>query len=192
LDLIMSFDFVAAFDRSDWRHRRTRDAVAIFGLGTLVFALAHIYELPPHLLQFGLDHADWEADDLIFVMFMLSAAMTIYGFRRYRDLSEEMKAREIAEREALMLARHDPLTGLPNRRYFEQRLSQCLRNAGAEKQLAVRLLDLDGFKAVNDNHGHAVGDDSLRAFADGLSALALRHDDCKARRRRIRHHCSFS
>ena len=102
----------------DWRFSATRDAIVLFGIGIAVFALAHFYDLPPHLLQFGLDHADWEVDDVMFVVFMLSVAFMVYGLRRYRDLSVEMKARICAEADARNLARHDTLTGLPNRRFF--------------------------------------------------------------------------
>jgi diguanylate cyclase (GGDEF)-like protein len=157
--------------RFDWRHRHTRDAIAILGIGSVIFAVADIYQLPPHLLQFGLDHADWEMDDLIFVVFMLSAAMMIYGFRRYQDLAREIKARTVAELEARKMARHDPLTGLPNRRFFEEKLNESLLTAGAARQLAVLMLDLDGFKAVNDTHGHALGDRALRAFAEKVSTI---------------------
>jgi diguanylate cyclase (GGDEF)-like protein len=166
--------------RFNWHHRHTRDALVILGIGAIIFALADIYELPPHLLQFGLDHADWEIDDLIFVVFMLSAAMMIYGFRRYQDLAREIKARTVAELEARKMARHDPLTGLPNRRFFEEKLNESLLAAGAARQLAVLMLDLDGFKAVNDTHGHALGDRTLRAFAEKVSAI-LRPDVSMAR-----------
>ena len=88
--------------------------------------MAKAYELPPHLLQFGMDHADWDVDDIIFVVFMFSTVMMIYGFRRYQDLSREIKARIGAELEARNLARHDPLTGLPNRRFFKEKLEECL------------------------------------------------------------------
>jgi hypothetical protein len=56
----------------DWHHRHTRDALVLLATGMATFALAHFYDLPPQLLQFGLDYADWEMDDLIFVVFMLS------------------------------------------------------------------------------------------------------------------------
>ena len=153
----------------DWKRRDTRDALVLLVIGTITFLLAHTYDLPPHLLQFGLDYADWEIDDLIFVFFMLSAALMIYGFRRYQDLSGEIKARSAAELEARNLARHDPLTGLPNRRFFEEKLDECLRDAGTARQIAVLMLDLDGFKAVNDTYGHGAGDKALSEFSRRVS-----------------------
>lgn len=166
--------------RFGWLDRQKRDMLTLAGAGMTLFALAHVYDLPPHLLQFALDHADGKIDDLIFVFFMLSVALMIYGFRRYQDLAREIDARSAAEFEALKMAHHDSLTGLPNRRFFEERLDECLRTIGTGKQLAVLMLDLDGFKAVNDTHGHALGDRSLRAFADRISSL-LRPDDLMAR-----------
>jgi diguanylate cyclase (GGDEF)-like protein len=151
--------------------RHTRDALILLAAGAAIFAVAHFYDLPPHLLQFGLDYADWEMDDLIFVMFMLSVAMMIYGFRRYQDLSREIEARTCAESEARMMARHDPLTGLPNRRFFEERLNECLHTTSATNRLAALMLDLDGFKPVNDSHGHAVGDKALIEFARRVSII---------------------
>ena len=118
----------------DWKRRDTRDALVLLVIGIITFLVADTYDLPPHLLQFGLDYADWEMDDLIFVFFMLSAGLMIYGFRRYQDLSREIKARTAAELEARNLARHDPLTGLPNRRFFEGKLEECLRDASAAHQ----------------------------------------------------------
>jgi diguanylate cyclase (GGDEF)-like protein/PAS domain S-box-containing protein len=78
------------------------------------------------------------------------------------------------------LAFHDPLTGLPNRRLFKETLDECLREVAIGKQLAILILDLDGFKKVNDTHGHAVGDRALRAFASSISAV-LRSGDLMAR-----------
>src|SRR5476651_1404532 len=155
----------------DWKRRDTRDALVLLVIGIIIFLLADRYDLPPHLLQFGLDYADWEMDDLIFVVFMLSVALMIYGFRRYQDLSREIKARTVAELEARNLARHDPLTGLPNRRFFEEKLDECLSIGSATRQVAVLMLDLDGFKTVNDTYGHAVGDKVLNEFALRVSKV---------------------
>ncbi len=68
------------------------------------------------------------------------------------------------ERRAWHLALHDGLTLLPNRRYLCDRLDAALCGT-VPAPLAVLYIDLDGFKAVNDNHGHAVGDELLRIVA---------------------------
>jgi diguanylate cyclase (GGDEF)-like protein len=85
-----------------------------------------------------------------------------------------------AEVEARNLARHDPLTGLPNRRFFAEKLDECLRRVSDTQWLAVLMLDLDGFKVINDTHGHAVGDKALSEFARRVTAL-LRADSVLAR-----------
>jgi diguanylate cyclase (GGDEF)-like protein len=68
-------------------------------------------------------------------------------------------------------SRHDVLTDLPNRRAYEERLRQELARARRyEHPLALCLLDLDGFKGVNDRLGHPAGDEILRAVADAIRA----------------------
>lgn len=155
----------------DWRRPEARDAIVLFGAAILSYVAAHSYDLAPKLFQLGIDYAEWELDDIIFVVFVMSIAMVVYAFRRYRDLSKEIKARISKELEARNLARHDPLTGLPNRRFFEEKLDECLSNASATRQVAVLMLDLDGFKTVNDTYGHAVGDKVLSEFALRVSKV---------------------
>jgi diguanylate cyclase (GGDEF)-like protein len=73
----------------------------------------------------------------------------------------------------LHLARYDTLTGLPNRFLFQQRLVQALAAAqDSGGMVAMLLIDLDGFKHVNDTLGHVIGDDLLRQFAGRLEALS--------------------
>jgi diguanylate cyclase (GGDEF)-like protein len=68
-------------------------------------------------------------------------------------------------------ANTDILTGLPNRRALDDRLQEDIRHAKRMRtQFSVVMMDLDGFKSVNDTHGHAVGDEVLRAVFDCLSA----------------------
>ncbi|MGN6481916.1 diguanylate cyclase domain-containing protein [Luteibacter sp.] len=81
-----------------------------------------------------------------------------------RDVSV---ARAVADR-MRQLAESDTLTGLPNRLVFEERLKASLAHLKADDSLAVLYMDLDGFKAVNDIHGHAAGDELLRQFAERL------------------------
>lgn len=70
------------------------------------------------------------------------------------------------------LAYHDTLTGLPNRHYFQQVLSEALTGTGADSAGgAVAFLDLDNFKLVNDTYGHDVGDQFLAVIADRIKSL---------------------
>lgn len=79
------------------------------------------------------------------------------------------------------LARHDPLTGLPNRRVFFERLEHALAAARrSAKPLAVLFVDLDHFKQLNDSLGHSIGDRVLQAVANLLRS-ATRESDTVAR-----------
>jgi diguanylate cyclase (GGDEF)-like protein len=71
----------------------------------------------------------------------------------------------------------DPLTGLSNRVRLEQAISRTLVTRGVEAgRTALLLIDLDGFKDVNDTHGHAAGDELLRSFASALTSRMRRGD----------------
>ena len=85
------------------------------------------------------------------------------------------------ERDAMhSLAHTDPLTGLPNRRGLSAALTAALPHCTIDNLVAIFVLDLDGFKPVNDRHGHDVGDELLIAVADRLQQL-MRHNDVVAR-----------
>ncbi|GLO48343.1 diguanylate cyclase domain-containing protein [Pseudomonas putida] len=74
-------------------------------------------------------------------------------------------------------ASHDSLTGLPNRAFFEGRLSRSVRNAERKQDhLALLFLDSDHFKQINDTLGHAVGDEVLISVADRVRAQLREHD----------------
>ena len=93
--------------------------------------------------------------------------MRVLGLRSKALRLDAENAR--TERDTLhWLAHTDPLTNLPNRRGMQEALSNALRLCCHEQQLAVYLLDLDGFKPVNDEHGHDVGDELLVAVARRL------------------------
>lgn len=75
------------------------------------------------------------------------------------------------------LAQHDPMTGLPNRRCFFERLEHAIANARRSgKPLAVLFVDLDHFKQINDRFGHAIGDQVLQAVARQLSSITREVD----------------
>lgn len=94
--------------------------------------------------------------------------------------------REVAERarmEAVMRhqATHDPLTGLPNRTLFGDRLNGAIQRANRhQSHFAMAYIDIDGFKVINDNYGHAAGDALLQEIGTRLSTQ-LRANDTVAR-----------
>jgi len=93
----------------------------------------------------------------------------------------EQAQRAASERDtALSLALSDPLTSLANRRGLHVALERALREATPQRALGVYMIDLDGFKQVNDRHGHEVGDELLVAVAQRLRA-ALPAGDVIAR-----------
>ncbi len=90
-----------------------------------------------------------------------------------------MLERQVASNE--WYAHHDQLTGLPNRRLFEEKLEEALLKAHRTgTRIAIAMMDLDGFKAVNDSHGHEAGDHLLKHIAGGLRQ-AVRLTDTLAR-----------
>ena len=81
------------------------------------------------------------------------------------------------ETDALHVAHHDELTGLPNRRLLATRAQSALASAASGRSLcAVLALDLDGFKAINDRYGHRMGDVVLREIAHRLLRVVRPHD----------------
>jgi len=117
----------------------------------------------------------------------LLAAFVITGFTGYNaevqrrilffrnwELEQERNRQET-------MALHDPLTGLPNRLLFEERIRQSLARARRQReQFAVFFIDLDDFKFVNDNYGHQVGDKVLQVVAERIK-LHIRTEDTVAR-----------
>jgi diguanylate cyclase (GGDEF)-like protein/PAS domain S-box-containing protein len=101
----------------------------------------------------------------------------VHFIAQLQDISERKRLEEHLRH----LADHDPLTGLRNRRLFEHDLRlQVARCQRYGERAAVMVVDLDAFKAINDEHGHKVGDDTLKAIATAL-ARRLRETDVVAR-----------
>jgi len=102
---------------------------------------------------------------------MISAALQLYirnNFETFKTVVETKSVVESMRHDAVRLAMTDSLTGLPNRRAFDARLSMLV--AGG-RPFAVALVDLDGFKPVNDTYGHIAGDKTLVVVAHRLRNL---------------------
>lgn len=97
--------------------------------------------------------------------------------QRCQQLEMQLRDGQQRERRHLHRAEHDDLTGLLNRAGFRARLQSALAGAAP---VAVVMLDLDGFKLVNDHHGHAAGDEVLRIIAARMGH-ALRNGDVVSR-----------
>jgi diguanylate cyclase (GGDEF)-like protein len=120
-------------------------------------------------------------------------AVSPYGY-----IVKPFRARELKVAVELALSKHaaeraateklselvltDPLTGLANRRHFDQTLASEWDRAMREKHpLGLLMIDIDHFKAFNDTHGHAAGDDCLKAVAQALRAHCARPGDLVCR-----------
>ncbi|KAA8686772.1 GGDEF domain/EAL domain-containing protein [Pseudomonas caricapapayae] len=106
---------------------------------------------------------------------LVSIGMLIILSHQYRDFTSLVNAQFKTEQLSnanLLLANRDSLTGLPNRRQFFQTLDAAMSEAMLHRSgLAVGVLDLDGFKPVNDLYGHSVGDRLLMLVADRLITI---------------------
>ncbi|WP_348264102.1 EAL domain-containing protein [Telmatobacter sp. DSM 110680] len=106
-----------------------------------------------------------------------NAGVTQQYVALFSDISSEKEREQALQR----IARYDLLTGLPNRALLRERLHQAMSQASRRGSiLAVVCLDLDNFKAINDRHGHAIGDDLLTTIAHRMKSV-LRKDDTLAR-----------
>jgi diguanylate cyclase (GGDEF)-like protein len=93
------------------------------------------------------------------------------------SIERAFEDRRAAENQLLFIARHDVLTGLPNRAWFEEQVRRAADHAErTDSKLAVLFIDLDRFKPINDNFGHAAGDEVLQRVAERLRERIRRTD----------------
>ncbi|WP_439133282.1 sensor domain-containing diguanylate cyclase [Pseudomaricurvus sp.] len=101
---------------------------------------------------------------------------------RTRQYEEAMEQLEEANTNLLRISMTDSLSKLSNRRCFDEMVIQeCRRAYRSREPLAIVLLDIDHFKAVNDTHGHSVGDECIRRVAEALGGVVSRAGDILAR-----------
>ena len=113
---------------------------------------------------------------------LIVRTMVRNGERMRMTIVRDMRDRHAAQARIHHLAHHDPLTGLPNRSSFMERLDQLMMNPPPDGPVSLALLfiDLDHFKRVNDSLGHLVGDALLKTVAERITA-GLRTSDLVAR-----------
>lgn len=111
------------------------------------------------------------ANQTLVIALLLNVALILFGWRRHRDITRDVLIRQSAEDRASNLATRDPLTGFLNRRSLSEQGAALLTQAERRhKAVALLMLDIDHFKTVNDMHGNAAGDATLREVAAGIVA----------------------
>ena len=126
-------------------------------------------------------HAFTENEIRVLEFLADQAAIAIQNAKLYEQAQQEIADRKKAEEAIKHLAHHDALTGLPNRRLFNERINlEIARSERNNQRIGVMLFDLDQLKKVNDTYGHTVGDLLLQAVAQRLLGL-LRKSDTVAR-----------
>jgi len=151
---------------------RRHEAVLIFGLAAVAFVWLKHLDAASGLLAFAMDHERLPLADLWSIFSLFGVALITIVYRRNQDLRGENRARQAAEAASWNLARHDTLTGLPNRRYFTELVTTALHGVGDDDtRVAVLVFDLTGFNAVNEIYGRHTGDQALLEIAQGISAI---------------------
>ena len=154
-----------------WRHNarlRIDSIIACAALGIGYF-LAVQYDAMDVVVEYMEEHESWELDELFFLGVVLAVVLSYFVVRRLTELTRAVNDKANAEREAQNLARHDVLTGLPNRRKFFEELRR--RASESREPFAVFITDLDHFKTINDFYGHRAGDEVLASIAQKLVDL---------------------
>ncbi|MFC3690246.1 diguanylate cyclase domain-containing protein [Aquipuribacter hungaricus] len=144
-------------------------AVAVAALLLRETAAVHLHGLPGAGPQELLSSVGFRAG----VLLLVATTVGLQAGVAHRQLLQLLAARATLAHEV----GHDPLTGLANRRLFLERAGRALHLQEQDRgTVGVLFVDCDSFKAVNDVHGHAVGDEVLRQVAHRLTALAGPHD----------------
>ncbi|MDQ6433073.1 EAL domain-containing protein [Mesorhizobium sp. LHD-90] len=164
------------------RHRVSIQDLGVIAAIMLVLAyIAFEIDIFAHEGRASFEDERITLNEMLLLGTVLSVGLLIFAIRRYRDQKREIELRIAAERLARELAYQDPLTGLANRRQFDEALGIAVASPPAAGSChAVLLLDLNGFKKINDNYGHSIGDEVLVVVAQRLSRAA-RDDDLVAR-----------
>ncbi len=111
-------------------------------------------------------------DRLLTSALLLNIALIIFGWRRYRELTQEVSERRKAETQARLLAETDPLTDCLNRRSIGPATDALIAQAAGRGEIvSFVMVDLDNFKQINDLHGHSAGDAVLRECADRMRRI---------------------
>jgi diguanylate cyclase (GGDEF)-like protein len=151
--------------RLELRKRHQRDIVAIFIAAISFYLAALVTDLP------GLFKGDHLLNPLLLGLAVAAVSTAVYAYRRIHDINREAEAKRQAQAQAHMFARHDPLTGLPNRAFYMERLQAILHQTPSDKFVAVMIFEVLGLRTINDVRGQYGGDIALIEVAEGITPI---------------------
>lgn len=177
-DMVGYPDHISPNNLDDWLKQIYTDDVSL----VVCMLTEHLQGNMPHfevehrLLKYGREDFIW-----VLVRGMVTRDASGRATRMAGSMTD-ITSRKAAEAKLRHDALHDVLTGLPNRKYFNQRLAEVLVNASKDSSggSAIILLDLDRFKLINDSLGHAAGDTLLVQTSERLKGC-MRQEDFSAR-----------
>ena len=180
-----SIEAYTAEIHADLRKIQSRNWWSWSNMVVVVFLLtgAFVSSTLPSILQ---DDPLHRADLNLAVRGLIGLVLLFNVYSLWQQIRIKRLCDEIVEKQShadtlYRLAMFDPLTGLYNRRFAEPCIeAEVLRSGRSGSSLTLLLLDLDGFKLINDHYGHPVGDVALRAVAERLKK-AIRASDLAAR-----------
>ncbi|MBW4706230.1 EAL domain-containing protein [Roseobacter sp. YSTF-M11] len=143
--------------------------IAFFLSAIITWPILAEMELFERFYAYSRAHEDWDLDELVLLIGNLTIALIFSILFQWRRLKKLTAEREMQRQRAEKNARHDPLTGLMNRRAFTSALEKISDPASRPKDRVIAMVDLDRFKPVNDLYGHAAGDATLQTVAQRLS-----------------------
>ncbi len=158
--------------------RKTRTDLVLLGLlAVCAYFLAFLTDAYEWFERWAGRHEEWQADEILMLLALLSAAAAVFAWRRWKEANTEIVRREELQKELEHRATHDALTELPNRALLMDRLEHAMeRGIRGREMIAVLFVDLDGFKDVNDAFGHGAGDGLLVQAAGRLKGCVRTAD----------------
>lgn len=151
--------------------RATRDATVLVFIGICLFVLFDWLNLYDNLGSFLKKYEFIQADEVLLALLIVGSLGFVFGYRRLRDLKVEVANRNRAERDVSWIAAHDPLTRLPNRVGLKQDVERLRESNKAGKPHLAMVIDIHGFRYINDVYGNEAGDEILMVIADRLREI---------------------
>ena len=148
----------------------------ISGVITVLYC-AYFFSTPGQLFSYTSDNLS----KIIVVLIAVSAMVAMVGILK-KQVDERTRELELANEQLRLLSTLDGLTGISNRRYFEELLGQEWKRGLRDKTpISLLMIDIDFFKNYNDTYGHQAGDECLRQIADAFAHRVRRPGDFTAR-----------